>query len=139
MLPSASSSSTRTRVSRISGEDELRCLSPEKRHRLCVFDNVCACVRRDVWERHPFQAAAIAEDLALRAIRRTVEGGPDRNIRALGGQLRRPETRAAAAAPAETPDGGRPAVPVSRACRVRADLLHVAGRAAEAARQRPSR
>jgi fucokinase len=80
------------------------------------------------------RGAAIAEDLALRAIRRTVMDGPHRNIRALGAQLRRPETRAAAAALAERPHDGGSAVPASRACRVRADLLHLAGRAADAAR-----
>ena len=39
-------------------------LSPAGRLALCTFDNVCSCIRRDVWERHPFRPAAIAEDLA---------------------------------------------------------------------------
>jgi rhamnosyltransferase len=39
-------------------------LSPAARLALCTFDNVCSCIRRDVWERHPFRPASIAEDLA---------------------------------------------------------------------------
>jgi rhamnosyltransferase len=42
---------------------EYEALTPSQRHDLCVFDNVCACIRRDVWLRHPFRAAPIAEDL----------------------------------------------------------------------------
>jgi rhamnosyltransferase len=39
-------------------------LTPARRHQLCVFDNVCSCLRRSVWERHPFPRTPIAEDLA---------------------------------------------------------------------------
>jgi rhamnosyltransferase len=38
-------------------------LTPAERHAACVFDNVCSCVRRTAWERHPFRAVPIAEDL----------------------------------------------------------------------------
>jgi rhamnosyltransferase len=38
-------------------------MSPAERHDLCTFDNVCACIRRSVWERHPFTRTPIAEDL----------------------------------------------------------------------------
>lgn len=38
-------------------------LSPMARFELCAFDNVCSCIRRSVWERHPFPAAPFAEDL----------------------------------------------------------------------------
>ena len=38
-------------------------LTPAARHDVCVFDNVCSCVRRSVWERHPFAHVTIAEDL----------------------------------------------------------------------------
>jgi GT2 family glycosyltransferase len=31
---------------------------------LCAFDNVCAALRRDVWDRHPLPATPIAEDVA---------------------------------------------------------------------------
>ena len=39
-------------------------LSPVERLAACTFDNVCACIRREVWERHPFRNVPIAEDLA---------------------------------------------------------------------------
>jgi rhamnosyltransferase len=42
---------------------EFERLTPQQRHGACVFDNVCSCVRRDVWARHPFRPARIAEDL----------------------------------------------------------------------------
>lgn len=38
-------------------------LSPATRLSQCAMDNVCAAVRRSVWERAPFQATPIAEDL----------------------------------------------------------------------------
>jgi rhamnosyltransferase len=30
----------------------------------CTFDNVCSCIRRTVWEAHPFRSMPIAEDVA---------------------------------------------------------------------------
>jgi rhamnosyltransferase len=39
-------------------------LAPLERLEACAFDNVSACVRRDVWRRHPFPDVPIAEDLA---------------------------------------------------------------------------
>lgn len=44
-------------------EVEFAALSPEERHRRCVFDNVCSCIRRSVWETQPFAETSIAEDL----------------------------------------------------------------------------
>ena len=38
-------------------------LRPSERHRLCAFDNVCSCIRLDVWRNHPFQRTPIGEDL----------------------------------------------------------------------------
>ncbi|HEX5480489.1 MAG TPA: glycosyltransferase [Dehalococcoidia bacterium] len=38
-------------------------LTPAQRYSACLFDNVCACIRRDVWGAHPFRVAPIAEDL----------------------------------------------------------------------------
>ena len=38
-------------------------LAPLERHSLCAFDNVCSCVRMDVWRKHPFRRTPIAEDL----------------------------------------------------------------------------
>jgi rhamnosyltransferase len=40
-----------------------RVLPPLERHDLCIFDNVCSCIRRSVWEQHPFGHVTIAEDL----------------------------------------------------------------------------
>lgn len=37
--------------------------SPVERYLTCVFDNVCSCIRRSVWHRHPFPATPIAEDV----------------------------------------------------------------------------
>jgi rhamnosyltransferase len=39
-------------------------LSPAERLAACTFDNVCSCIRREVWQRHPFRPTPIAEDLA---------------------------------------------------------------------------
>jgi rhamnosyltransferase len=38
-------------------------LAPADRFLRCVFDNVCSCIRRSVWQRHPFRSTPIAEDL----------------------------------------------------------------------------
>lgn len=54
---------TSPRVSRIAGRDAFDRLSPLERLDAAVLDNVCAAVRRSVWERHPFRSAPIAEDL----------------------------------------------------------------------------
>lgn len=51
-------------ISRLSSAAEFEALPPAARLRRCVFDNVASCVRRSVWERHPFVPTAIAEDLA---------------------------------------------------------------------------
>jgi rhamnosyltransferase len=48
----------------IADQPELDALSPAGRMAACTFDNVCSCIRREAWERHPFRAAPIAEDLA---------------------------------------------------------------------------
>ena len=42
---------------------ELAALDPMQRYLRCVFDNVCSCIRRSVWQRHPFKATPIGEDL----------------------------------------------------------------------------
>lgn len=43
---------------------ELDALTPAELLDRCTFDNVCSCIRRSVWLRHPFTAAPIGEDLA---------------------------------------------------------------------------
>ena len=50
-------------------------LSPAERLVVCTFDNVCACIRREVWERHPFRNVPIAEDLAW--AKDVLQGGYD--------------------------------------------------------------
>jgi rhamnosyltransferase len=44
--------------------DEFDQSAPEERFDRCIFDNVCSCIRRDVWTRIPFRSSPIAEDLA---------------------------------------------------------------------------
>ena len=48
----------------IAGQAEFEALPPAGRLAACTFDNVCSCIRREAWERHPFRSAPIAEDLA---------------------------------------------------------------------------
>jgi rhamnosyltransferase len=45
------------------GRNGFEHMSPAERLALCTFDNVASCIRRTVWERHPFTATPIAEDL----------------------------------------------------------------------------
>jgi rhamnosyltransferase len=52
------------RVAEVDSAEALAALTPEQRHLRCAFDNVCSCLRREVWQDHPFPAATIAEDLA---------------------------------------------------------------------------
>jgi rhamnosyltransferase len=42
---------------------EFEALAPAHRLDRCTFDNVCSCVRREVWRDHPFRATAIGEDV----------------------------------------------------------------------------
>ena len=44
-------------------QDAFRAMSPAERHDACAFDNVCACIRRAAWDRHPFARVTIGEDL----------------------------------------------------------------------------
>ncbi len=37
--------------------------TPLERLDRCTFDNVCSCIRRSVWEQHPFRATPIGEDV----------------------------------------------------------------------------
>ena len=38
-------------------------LPPEEKHKLCNFDNVSSCLRRQVWEKFPFSKTDFAEDV----------------------------------------------------------------------------
>jgi rhamnosyltransferase len=51
------------RTSVITDRDEFDALDPSERFLRCVFDNVCSCIRRSIWLRHPFPATPIGEDL----------------------------------------------------------------------------
>jgi rhamnosyltransferase len=42
---------------------ELDDLSPPERLDRCTFDNVCSCIRRSVWQQHPFGETPIGEDV----------------------------------------------------------------------------
>ena len=46
------------------GTSEMDAMTPMERLLLCAFDNVASCIRRSVWEKHPFKSTPIAEDLA---------------------------------------------------------------------------
>ena len=52
------------RLQSIADQAAFDALSPSERMATCTFDNVCSCIRREVWERHPFRPTPIAEDLA---------------------------------------------------------------------------
>ncbi|HXT70398.1 MAG TPA: glycosyltransferase [Vicinamibacterales bacterium] len=45
------------------GAAEFETMSPLARMSRCTFDHVAACIRKAVWEQHPFKATPIAEDL----------------------------------------------------------------------------
>jgi rhamnosyltransferase len=52
-----------SRTTQVSDVDAFRNLAPLDQFLTCVFDNVCSCVRRSVWQRFPFRETRIAEDL----------------------------------------------------------------------------
>jgi rhamnosyltransferase len=52
------------RVVALAGMDDFEKLPPQQRLDRCTFDNVCSCVRRSAWQRHPFRATPIGEDIA---------------------------------------------------------------------------
>jgi rhamnosyltransferase len=47
----------------VASEADFKDLSPLERVERCTFDNVCSCIRRAVWERHPFRETTIGEDV----------------------------------------------------------------------------
>jgi len=51
------------RTTAVAHAEEFEALHPMDRFSRCTFDNVCSCIRRSVWERHPFRSTPIAEDL----------------------------------------------------------------------------
>jgi len=55
--------SEQPRTSALSGPVEFQRLTPMERLVRCTFDNVCSCIRRKVWNAHPFAETDIAEDV----------------------------------------------------------------------------
>jgi rhamnosyltransferase len=53
----------RCRTTFLDSRESFDALSPFERFERAVFDNVCSCLRRAVWEQIPFRATPIAEDL----------------------------------------------------------------------------
>lgn len=51
------------RTVRLRSRDAYDALTPVDKFLTCIFDDVCSCVRRDVWLKQPFTPARIAEDL----------------------------------------------------------------------------
>jgi rhamnosyltransferase len=56
-------SSATPRTVAVATREAFLALDPAQQFDRCIFDNVCSCVRRSVWERHPFPATPIAEDI----------------------------------------------------------------------------
>jgi rhamnosyltransferase len=56
-------SSEISRTIAVESRAEFEALTPEERLERCTFDNVCSCIRRSVWARHPFREATIGEDV----------------------------------------------------------------------------
>jgi rhamnosyltransferase len=51
------------RIAAVASARAFDALDPGARFDRCAFDNVCSCLRRSVWLRHPFRQTEIAEDL----------------------------------------------------------------------------
>ena len=56
-------SSTAARTIAVADSAELEALDPMAQLERCAFDNVCSCIRRSVWSRHPFRQTPIGEDI----------------------------------------------------------------------------
>lgn len=55
--------STEGRVQRLPDRASYLRLHPLERYKLCCFDDVCSAIRREAWERVPYEWAYFAEDL----------------------------------------------------------------------------
>jgi glycosyltransferase involved in cell wall biosynthesis len=51
------------RVTELASREAFEALDPMQQFLLCVFDNVCSCVRRSVWEQYRFRTTPIGEDI----------------------------------------------------------------------------
>lgn len=59
-----SAASSEPRTVRVATPTVLGDAPPLVQLALCTFDNVCSCLRREVWRHHPFPRVPIAEDVA---------------------------------------------------------------------------
>jgi rhamnosyltransferase len=50
-------------VKYLENTDDYEKLTPHEKFRLCIFDDVCACLRRSVWKIHKYDEMDFAEDL----------------------------------------------------------------------------
>jgi rhamnosyltransferase len=62
-LARSPASSAVPRTVTIPSANALEALDPMAQLECCTFDNVCSCIRRSIWMRHPFRSTPIAEDL----------------------------------------------------------------------------
>ena len=62
-LARSAASSDVGRMIAVADGAELEALDPMARLERCAFDNVCSCIRRSTWSRHPFRRTPIAEDI----------------------------------------------------------------------------
>jgi rhamnosyltransferase len=51
------------RLQAVLSREAFSALPPWEQMVACTFDNVCSCVRKSVWRRHPFACVPIAEDV----------------------------------------------------------------------------
>lgn len=51
------------RTNAVRSRAEFDALDPMAKFERCIFDNVCSCIRRSVWSRHPFARTPIGEDI----------------------------------------------------------------------------
>jgi rhamnosyltransferase len=56
-------SSETGRTIEVGGRAELEALDPMAQVECCAFDNVCSCIRRSIWSKHPFRQTPIGEDI----------------------------------------------------------------------------
>jgi len=56
-------SSDTARTVAIGSRAEFEALEPAAQFERCAFDNVCSCIRRSIWVRHPYRPTLIGEDI----------------------------------------------------------------------------
>jgi rhamnosyltransferase len=56
-------SSSVARIIQFKSRAELEAMDPRAQFDRCSFDNVCSCIRRSIWQQHPFRSTPVGEDL----------------------------------------------------------------------------